>query len=99
MPLTLFAFIIGSLSVIGLPPCGGFISKWYLVLGTLEADQLPMLFVLLGSSLLNAAYFMPIVYRAFFCTPEESNFDTPPPTRPDATGNYPLPQPGITKLL
>ena len=32
-------------------------------------------------------------------TPEESNFDTPPPTRPDATGNYPLPQPGITKLL
>ena len=75
MPLTLFAFFIGSLSVIGLPPCGGFISKWYLVLGTLEADQLPMLFVLLGSSLLNAAYFMPIVYRAFFCTPEESNFE------------------------
>ena len=75
MPLTLFAFFIGSLSVIGLPPCGGFISKWYLVLGTLDANQLPMLFVLLGSSLLNAAYFMPIVYRAFFCTPEESQFE------------------------
>jgi len=75
MPLTMFAFFIGSLSVIGLPPCGGFISKWYLVLGTLEADQLPMLFVLLGSSLLNAAYFLPIVYRAFFCTPETSLFE------------------------
>ncbi len=75
MPFTMIAFFIGALSVIGLPPCGGFISKWYLALGTLEADQLPMLFVLLGSSLLNAAYFLPIVYRAFFSTPEESSFE------------------------
>jgi len=69
------AFFIGSLSVIGLPPCGGFISKWYLVLGTLEADQIPMLIVLLTSSLLNAAYFFPIVYKAFFCSPEQSLFE------------------------
>jgi len=75
MPVTMIAFFIGSLSVIGLPPCGGFISKWYLVLGTLEADQTAMLIVLLVSSLLNAAYFLPIVYRAFFCTPEEAMFD------------------------
>ncbi|MBE9571765.1 MAG: monovalent cation/H+ antiporter subunit D family protein [Proteobacteria bacterium] len=75
MPVTMIAFFIGSLSVIGLPPCGGFISKWNLVLGTLEADQMLMLFVLLGSSLLNAAYFLPIVYKAFFCTQEESLFD------------------------
>ncbi len=74
MPLTMFAFLIGSLSVIGLPPTGGFISKWFLVLGTMEAEQPAMLFVLLGSSLLNAAYFLPIVYKAFFCTPEESMF-------------------------
>jgi multicomponent Na+:H+ antiporter subunit D len=74
MPVTMFAFLIGSLSVIGLPPTGGFISKWFLVLGTLEAQQPTMLFVLLGSSLLNAAYFLPIVYRAFFCAPEESMF-------------------------
>lgn len=66
MPITMFAFFIGSLSVIGLPPTGGFISKWYLALGTLEADQITMLVVLLASSLLNAAYFLPIVYRAFF---------------------------------
>jgi len=75
MPVTMFAFFIGSLSVIGIPPTGGFFSKWYLVLGTLEANQLAMLFVLLGSSLLNAAYFLPIVYKAFFCTPEESMFE------------------------
>ncbi|MBC8463722.1 MAG: monovalent cation/H+ antiporter subunit D family protein [Deltaproteobacteria bacterium] len=75
MPVTMTAFFIGSLSVIGLPPTGGFFSKWYLALGTLQADQLPMLIVLLGSSLLNAAYFLPIVYKAFFCTEKESMFD------------------------
>jgi multicomponent Na+:H+ antiporter subunit D len=74
MPVTMIAFFIGSLSVIGLPPTGGFFSKWYLVLGTLQADQMVMLFVLLGSSLLNAAYFLPIVYNAFFCTEEASMF-------------------------
>jgi len=75
MPVTMTAFLVGSLSVIGLPPTGGFVSKWYLVLGTLQADQIPMLIVLLISSLLNAAYFLPIVYRAFFCTQEESMFE------------------------
>jgi len=75
MPVTMGAFFVGSLSVIGLPPCGGFISKWSLVLGTLESGQMVMLFVLLLSSLLNAAYFLPIVYRAFFCTAEESMFE------------------------
>jgi multicomponent Na+:H+ antiporter subunit D len=66
MPFTMGAFFVGSLSVIGLPPCGGFISKWFLVLGTIESDQMVMLLVLLVSSILNAAYFLPIVYRAFF---------------------------------
>jgi multicomponent Na+:H+ antiporter subunit D len=75
MPITMIAFFVGSLSVIGLPPCGGFISKWNLVLGTLEADQMVMLYVLLVSSLLNAAYFLPIVYNAFFCTPEQAMFE------------------------
>ena len=75
MPVTMTAFLIGSMSIIGLPPTGGFISKWYLVLGTLEGHQWIMLVVLLTSSLLNAAYFMPIFYRAFFCTSEESDFE------------------------
>jgi multicomponent Na+:H+ antiporter subunit D len=75
MPITMTAFFIASLSIIGLPPCGGFLSKWYLVLGSLEAHQMPILFVLLTSSLLNAAYFMPVVYKAFFCTPQEAMFE------------------------
>lgn len=76
MPVTMSAFFIGSLSVIGLPPCGGFISKWHLAIGTIEAEQFLMLAVLLVSSLLNAAYFLPIVYRAFFCTDSEAMFES-----------------------
>jgi multicomponent Na+:H+ antiporter subunit D len=75
MPVTMIAFFVGSLSVIGIPPTGGFLSKWYLLLGTLEAHQTAMLFVLLCSTLLNAAYFLPIVYKAFFCTKEECLFE------------------------
>jgi multicomponent Na+:H+ antiporter subunit D len=75
MPVTMAAFFVGVLSVIGLPPTGGFLSKWYLVLGTLQAHQWPMLVILLVSSLLNAAYFFPIVYRAFFCEQDQSLFD------------------------
>jgi multicomponent Na+:H+ antiporter subunit D len=74
MPITLACFFIGSLSVIGLPPCGGFISKWYLLMGTLESGDLLMLFILLSSSLLNAAYFLPIVYRAYFGQPNPHRY-------------------------
>ena len=75
MPVTMIAFFIGSLSVIGLPPTGGFFSKWYLILGTLEADKQYLLVVLLVSSFLNAVYFLPIVYNAFFCAPEDNLFE------------------------
>ena len=69
MPWTMGAFFIGSLSVIGLPPTGGFISKWFMVNGALEAG-FPVIFtVYLISSFLNACYFLPIVYRAFFKNP------------------------------
>ena len=49
-------------------------SKWFLVLGALEAHKIPFLVVLLVSSFLNAAYFMPIVYKAFFSAPQDSDF-------------------------
>jgi len=75
MPVTMTAFLLGALSIIGMPPCGGFLSKWYLVQGSLQADQMPILVVLLVSSLLNAAYFMPVVYRAFFCPPDQAAFE------------------------
>ena len=74
MPFTMSAFFIGAMSVIGLPPSGGFISKWHLAVGTVEAGQITMLVILLSSSLLNAAYFLPVIYHSFFCTPEEAMF-------------------------
>jgi multicomponent Na+:H+ antiporter subunit D len=66
MPWTMLAFTIGSLSMIGLPPTIGFISKWYIVLGAMEAQQQFVIAVIITSTLLNAAYFLPIVYAAFF---------------------------------
>ncbi|MBE0499803.1 MAG: monovalent cation/H+ antiporter subunit D family protein [Desulfuromonadales bacterium] len=71
MPITYFAFFLGSLSIIGMPPMGGFISKWSLLLGAVEGDQLILIIVLLISSFLNAAYFFPIVYRGFFVPAKE----------------------------
>ncbi|MFO7877866.1 MAG: monovalent cation/H+ antiporter subunit D family protein [Desulfovermiculus sp.] len=66
MPVTLGAFFIGSLSVIGLPPTGGFYSKWNLLLGAIAADHIVFAGVLLASSFLNAFYFLPIVFKGFF---------------------------------
>ncbi len=66
MPLTMFAFMVGAMSIIGLPPMGGMWSKWYLALGALEADKLFLVGVLMLSSLLNVAYLLPIPLRAFF---------------------------------
>lgn len=66
MPWTMAAFFIGSLSMIGVPPAAGFTSKWYLALGSIEAHQIPILVVLLVSTVLNAAYFLPVTYKAFF---------------------------------
>ncbi|MFQ5543906.1 MAG: monovalent cation/H+ antiporter subunit D family protein [Nitrospiria bacterium] len=71
LPWTMTAFAIGTLSMIGVPPSAGFVSKWYLALGTIEADKLAILFVLLTSTLLNAIYFVPIVYNGFFKAPPE----------------------------
>ena len=66
MPFTMAAFLIGSLSIIGLPPFAGLWSKWYLVVGALEADKLVMVGVLMLSSLLNVAYLLPIPILGFF---------------------------------
>lgn len=77
MPVTMFAFFIGSLSIIGIPPTAGFLSKWYLLSGCLQDGHWWLAAVLLVSSLLNAAYFLPISYRAFFCTDEEAQHSGP----------------------
>lgn len=69
MPWTFGAFAIGSLSMIGMPPVCGFVSKWYIVNGALQAGQLGMLLVFMLSTILNAGYFLPVIYRAFFKEP------------------------------
>ncbi|MCW7753300.1 monovalent cation/H+ antiporter subunit D family protein [Desulfobotulus sp. H1] len=71
MPLTMLAFSLASLSMIGVPPVSGFVSKWYLALGTMDINNLILLTVLMVSSLLNAGYFVPVILTAFFGKPAE----------------------------
>ncbi len=66
MPFTMAAFTIAALSMIAVPPLGGFISKWYLIMGSLEAGHIPVIVVIAVSTILNACYFLPIVHAAFF---------------------------------
>ncbi|WP_457575236.1 monovalent cation/H+ antiporter subunit D family protein [Desulfomarina sp.] len=66
MPFTFAAFGIASLSMIGAPPVAGFITKWNLLIGSIEAHQMGILLILIASTMLNAAYFAPVTYKAFF---------------------------------
>jgi len=66
MPITMTAFFFGALSTIGLPPFGGAWSKWFLILGALDAGQILLVVILMLSSLLNIAYLLPVVVKAFF---------------------------------
>lgn len=66
MPLTMAAFTVGALGMIGVPPIAGFFSKWYIGMGGLDDDQYWVPLVLICSSILNAAYFLPILYRGWF---------------------------------
>ena len=69
MPWTFGAFAVAALSMIGVPPVAGFTSKLYLLVGSLDAGSIGILVVLIASALLNAAYFTPVVYHAFFGQP------------------------------
>ncbi len=73
MPFTMGAFAIASISIIGLPPLGGSWSKWWLLMGAMDAHQPIFVVVLLVSSLLSIGYLMPVVARAFFCEPKHSS--------------------------
>ena len=66
MPVTMIAFLIGAMSIIGLPLVGGILSKWHMVLGALQADKPWVLVIYLISSFLNAAYFLWAFQRVFF---------------------------------
>lgn len=77
MPITMTAFAIGAFSMIGLPPAAGIVSKWYIAEG---AGSDPRYYAVLGvlfvSALLNAGYFLPILWRAFFKPVPEDEDDT-----------------------
>jgi multicomponent Na+:H+ antiporter subunit D len=73
MPFTMTAFTIGALSLIGIPPLAGFVSKWYILSGAVAGGHLAAVAVLVASTLLNAGYFLPIVYAAFFKPPREGD--------------------------
>lgn len=76
MPFTYGAFLIGALSIIGLPPLGGSWSKWQLMIAAADTGQLVMMAVLMISSLLNVAYLLPIVAKGFFLSDAENNTQT-----------------------
>lgn len=66
MPVTMGCFSIAAISLIGIPPTNGFVSKWYLALGGLHENRAIFVIILLTSALLTAAYLIPIIITAFF---------------------------------
>jgi len=84
MPWTMGAFAVGALSMIGLPPAVGFVSKWYMLSGAMAGAHWVVVAVIVASTLLNAGYFLPVVHRAFFRAP-------PPEDRRHPHGEAPLP--------
>lgn len=77
MPWTMGAFSIAALSMIGLPPAVGFISKWYILSGAMASQHWLAVTIIVLSTLLNAGYFLPIIYRAFFVEARHDAHDHP----------------------
>jgi multicomponent Na+:H+ antiporter subunit D len=87
MPWTMGAFALAALSMIGLPPTAGFISKWYMLSGAMAAQHWVVVAVIIVSTLLNAGYFLPIVYRAFFVPASKVER---PPEHPHGEAPWPM---------
>ncbi|MGY6502617.1 MAG: proton-conducting transporter transmembrane domain-containing protein [Acidimicrobiales bacterium] len=98
MPVTMGAFALASLGLAGLPPMGGFVSKWYLVLGGVDAGQVALAGVMLFSGILTASYLFPIVFRAFLRPLPESAAGAPLGLRGEASPMMVVPI-AITALL
>lgn len=105
MPWTMTAFAIGALGMIGVPLTAGFLGKWFMLQGAMQTGQWLAVGVIVASTMLNAGYFLPIVFRAFFTAPENRMHAVGAATNPDAHadhGEAPLPiviALGITALM
>ncbi len=75
MPITMLCFTFASLSMVGIPPFNGFISKWQLAIGALEVDRPFFVALLIVSSLLNSIYYFPIIVNAFFARDSSADED------------------------
>lgn len=84
MPWTMAAFTIGALSMIGVPPTAGFVSKWYILAGAFQADNYVGIAAIVASTALNAAYFLPIIYTAWFLKEDA------PPIREHGEAPFPV---------
>ena len=73
MPVTMMAFTLTAFGMCGIPPIAGFISKWYICLGSIQAGEIAFLFIAITASLLDVVYFFPIIRTAFFESPVETN--------------------------
>jgi len=73
MPLTMAAFAVAAAGMAGIPLVAGFVSKWFLLIGAVEVEQTIFAVALLISGILNIAYFWPVVYGAFFESPDEAD--------------------------
>lgn len=87
MPWTAGAFAVGAISIVGIPPTAGFITKWYLFIGTIQAGQIAFFFVLLISTLLSAAYYLRVFRMIFLGSPEESGDETSEPAKDSPKGS------------
>lgn len=90
MPWTMAAFTLCALGMIGVPPLAGFVTKWHLGVGAVESGALWVVWLLVASSILNALYFLPIVYSAWF---------EGPPSRWPAERSYPRAETSLVLLL
>ena len=67
IPFTTFFISLGALIMVGIPPTVGFFSKWYLLLGIVQSEKIYLFIILIISTLLNASYYFPMIYRSYFC--------------------------------
>jgi multicomponent Na+:H+ antiporter subunit D len=83
MPVTMAAFSLAAIGIVGVPPVAGFVSKWFLGVGSVDAGTGWVIAVLGVSSVLNAAYFFPIIHRAWFRAPKGEWASGPAAGRPE----------------